>query len=786
MKSKSLAPDIRQNMRYPSSLHGLILTIAITIALLWWRFPDFPDHAGSRVIEPYGDGFKAYATYLYHIQHDSTNTWFQGMNYPFGEHAIPSDTQPLLSNAVRMLSHWLPEVKSYALWAFNYSMLFGMLLAAIFLYLLLVRLGLPVAYSIPLAVLLPFFSPQFWRMTAHFGLAHPEVIPVLMYLLLRFDENKRWRFSFWIALSITAFSLLHFYYMAIMGMTVAAYFGFRILFRQEWKQLPLLAAHLAVQIALPAALLWGWMAGGPSDRTAQPSGFFTYHAIWESLLTGLHQPHWQWIDKHLIKIETTDYEGWSYVGLVAGVAILLMIYRLLAGRLRRPLFVVDSPHQGFVKIMFWVSIVMALFSFGYPFTIPGLESLLSYAEPIRQFRSLGRFAWVFFYVGNIVAFLWLFSATRGKRLQPIAMGSALFLLMFETWHFNRVPDLRLDEIESFTPGKRFTDIPEIDYNRYQAIMTIPYFNIGSDNLGAFGNDGFILQNALTLSLQTGLPTTSAMLTRTSISQTFKQFQLISEPYRPPLLLDELPDNRPFLLVVNNRKLQEDPQVGRLYGHLLYGAKQIFQKEDFHLYEVPLEVFDVRIRQRREQLAAEADTSKLFSIPPFWVDNPNFTFIYESFDQQPSDRVYLGKGAWSGEASKSHVLFDGSIPEQWPGGSYHFSAWVYVGDDLAARTKLDFEEYNPATGERYQQQTTWYFFLVSMVDANGWALVEWPFTASAPDSKLRFSVQNKAMQGQKIYVDELLIRANAAKTFRKDNTGIWYNNRWFPWENTVRQ
>jgi hypothetical protein len=212
---------------------------------------------------------------------------------------------------------------------------------------------------------------------------------------------------------------------------------------------------------------------------------------------------------------------------------------------------------------------------------------------------------------------------------------------------------------------------------------------------------------------------------------------------------------------------------------LYGANLIHEYGDLRLYEVPLEVFDIRIQQRRDQLSAEADNPGLFSIPPFKVDNPNFTHIYEPFDSKASEKVYLGKGAWSSNAVEKQVLFDGSIPKQWPGGAYHFSMWVYVGDDLAARTQLDFEEYNPATGERYQQNTTWYFFLVSMVDANGWALIEMPFTVAAADSKLRFSIQNKAMRGKKVFADELLIRAEAAKTYRKDASGIWYNNRWFP-------
>ncbi len=758
---------------------GLLLVPVLTALLLFWRLPDFPEHGNRRVIEPYGDGFKAYATYLYHIRHDSTHAWFQGMNYPYREHAIPSDTQPLLSNGVRMLSSFFPGIADHALGIFNFSMPLGIWLCALFLYLIFMRLGLPAWYSVPLAIALTFLSPQFWRMSSHFGLAHPEVIPVLLYLLLRFDEKRSWLFSFLIALSIFAFSLLHFYFFAIMAMTIGAYFFFRVLLQRAWKQIPISAAHLAVQVGIPAAFFFSWMAGGPADRTAQPSGFFNYKAIWESVFTSPTQPYWQWVDRHIMKIEQSDFEGFAYAGLVVGFATLIMIYRLFSGRLRKPIFVLETPQAGFVKALFWASVVIVLFSFGHPFNFPGLEWLLSFAGPLKQFRSIGRFAWVFFYVSNIVAFLWLFHTTRGKAWQPAVMCAAIIVLAYEAWNFNRVPDLRLDEIEEFQPGKQFTDLPGMDYSRYQAILTVPYFNIGSDNLGAFGSDGFILQKALTLSLQTGLPTTSAMLTRTSLSQTFKQFQLISEPYRPPVLLDEIPDKRPFLLAVNTQKLESDPQVSRLYGHMLYGANLIYEKDILRLYEVPLDLFELRIKQRREALAAEARSDSLHYAEPFLLDNPNFTFVYEPFDDRDSPRACLGKGAWWGEGRKRQTLYDGTIPKQWPGGMYHFSAWVYVGDDLAARTRLDFEEYKPATGETYQKQTTWMFFIVSMVEPGGWALIEFPFTPVAADSRIRFTFSNKEMGKKPIFVDELLIRAQAAHMYRLDDEGVWYNNRWFP-------
>ena len=64
---------------------------------------------------------------------------------------------------------------------------------------------------------------------------------------------------------------------------------------------------------------------------------------------------------------------------------------------------------------------------------------------------------------------------------------------------------------------------------------------------------------------------------------------------------------------------------------------MYEKDILQIYEVPLDVFETRIRQRREQLMAAAQSDSLYEIAPFWVDNPNFTFVYKSFDDQRSKR-----------------------------------------------------------------------------------------------------------------------------------------------------
>ena len=63
------------------------------------------------------DGLKNYYTPWYHAKYDSTYTHFQGMNYPYGDHVVFADAQPLLSNAIKLfgLGDWTVAIVNYAL-----------------------------------------------------------------------------------------------------------------------------------------------------------------------------------------------------------------------------------------------------------------------------------------------------------------------------------------------------------------------------------------------------------------------------------------------------------------------------------------------------------------------------------------------------------------------------------------------------------------------------------------------------------------------------------------------
>lgn len=762
----------------PRESSGRFVLLILMAGLLALRFPDFFVSPNSKVIEPYGDGYKVYAVMEYHARYDSSYSHYGGMNYPYGEHVIPADAQPLISDAVKFISDHFVDITGYTRAILHFSLLFSMLLCAFFLYLTLRKLEVPVWWAAAVAIGLTFLSPQLHRMTSHYGLSHSSAMAVALYLLLRLEESRDWRTSAWIAFTVFCFSMLHFYFFAILSFFISFYFLFSFLRRPRLWKIPRYAFHYSIQVLLPLAFFYFWMYyGDPAEgRTERPWGFFVFHSIWEGVFTSLYQPFFQWVNESIIRIEEVQFEGAAYVGLAAGLGSVVLLARWLAGGFRRPVVRAGGAHNGFLNKAFWASLALLLFSFGYPFTIPGLEGLLDYAGPLRQFRSVGRFNWAFYYVINLIVFTEIWHWVKGKPWKLALAVAALLLLYYEAYNSAYARDFRLDEVRALQPGARFTDIEGVNYHEFQAILTVPYFNVGSDNLWYHG-EGDIVPLSLTLSAQTGLPTTSAMLTRTPLGQTIKQAQLVTEPYRRPAILDDLPNPKPLLLIVSNYHFEQQKER---YAHLLEGTQLLYETDAFRLLRLPLATFEERIESRIREInhTLASDTLSLYPHGAFLSRDSNLTFYYASFDSLPAPLYYRGGGARQGPASEGVVAFDGRLPGQAAQGWYTFSIWMYIGEDLRARSEAQLLEYLPEGGQEVAQQRYHAYGHIKAIDNDGWALLEFRCIPQLADSHIRFTIRNAELGEQPLFLDELLVRPEAGEAYRRDEAYVWKNNRWF--------
>lgn len=756
----------------------IVLLLLCSMVLIALRFGSWFGQM-NRVVEPYGDGFKAYTAIQYHATHDSTLSHFEGMNYPYGEHAIPAVSQPLVSNSINLISTYLVNIRPYTVAIINSLMLLSVLLCSLFLFLMLRKLKLPAWYAICIALGLTFLSPQIHRMTAHYGLSHLEAIPILLYLLLGFHEKMQWKYSLGIALIALLFPLIHFYYFAIFAFTVSFYFLFKFLYKPSWQHLLKCIPHYAVQILLPLSFFVYWLILNDPvhDRTPEPWGFFAYHTLWEGVVTSMDQPYFQWIDQEIIDIRPMGYENTSYIGIVTFFTLLALIGAWLKRKNKLKIFEFKQEHGGFLTTIFWTSFVILLIALGLPFTISGLEFLLGYTGPFRQFRSVGRYAWLFYYVVNIIAFTWLYEQLHTTQYGKVGLTLLIALLFFEAYNSAYSWNLDLDVVVELEPGQSFPETTAIDYDEYQAILTVPYYNIGSDQF-YWEPEGFIIQKSLTLSIQTGLPVTSAAITRSSRSQTLEQMQLATEPYRYPVLLDTLPNQKPLLMLLDQREYEKEKER---YEHLLDGADLIYSKGDrLRLYHLPLSSFEERLEEQilKVNKRIAQDTTLIWEDNSFATSSDTLGYYYDSMDDQSAARSYLGSGAYEGLLENSNTIDIPTLDQQSAELPYELSIWLYIADDRRTHATFTLSEYD-GNNQLLRQHSVQGFRAIDLFDNNGWGLLEMDFKPAANDSHFQVTVSYPWLRKAPIYLDELLIRPKSLEVYREKADYVWMNNRHYP-------
>ena len=770
--------------RFTGRTGGLLTATLIFTIVIAFHYRDLlVNLRTSKSLEPYRDGIKTHLNAAWHARYGTSDTWFEGMNYPYSEHIVAATELPGVAILLKWLTPLFPGLPDHVFGIVHLLLLVSVLLCPVFLYLIFNKLKLPDWYAIPVALGLTFLAPQNMRMMPHMGLAPLFVIPATIYGLLLFEKGNRWKGSALVFFTVMISSFLHFYFFAITVFTISGFLFFYLFRSFTWQRLGQVSLHFSLMAGLPFLFFYSWMLANDqvTDRCPQPWGFFVLNTKWESVFLSLEMPLYRWINDHLIKIETTDFEGWSYIGMVAGVFVLVAFFRW-AGRLfHKPLLdFFPAEDRAFYYPLLWMGIALALFSGSKPFAIKGLEFLLDYTGPIRQFRSTGRFAWVFYFSINVLAFSGFYylltkwqRKTAGKILLALAMLALLYeASIFSKSQFNYAPD-KLRQVETLVPGHRFTDLPEIDFSRYQAILPIPYYNVGSNNFGATGG-AFTIQQSLILSWQTGLPVTGAMLTRSSRRQSFDQMQLVSEPYRHPKVLDDYKNNKPLLLLVTNPVNQQD---SLLYGHLLEESGLLHQTKQWSLYEMDLTSFDRRIENKKNTVLQAMEQDSLYVAGSFLSTDTVQNFVYLDFDDLRSEKTYQGEGALQGSSLRENELYSGQLPAAKAGQEYQLLTWVYVDEDLLSSIYIRIREEDEA-GQRQSER----FFIISnqilTYDPNGWVLVACPFQLQSERNKISVDFYLKERKERPFYFDEMLIKPAGTQLYRKEEQVLWWNDRFW--------
>lgn len=746
------------------NIGGALLTITIAVIFLNIFYGTILKDPDSYFFSKGGDGLKSYFGSYYHLNHDNSYLHTTSMNYPYGDLVFYSDSQPLVSNTLKFINTLGFDYNFNIIGLINILMLFSIPFGALFLFLLLHRLKLPVLYSVIVAIIIAFMSPQLGRMGGHFSLSYLFFIPIYLYLLHIFFDTRKLYIS--IILGVISFIGLvtHAYFFAFFGfLSFFMLIVFGIQKKEFFPVLKVILPHFAIQIVIPFVLFQLFTIGIASDRTGYPWGFFATRSFPESVFLPIGKPYGKFFHFTYLK-----WEGIAYVGLVSTLVFLVGLYNYFKNIRKKGWFVFNE--NLFLNAALWASIIALLFSFAYPFQWD-LKWLWNYMGPLKQFRASGRFNWLFFYIINITTYYILWNLHKRKKTKftvfllviALAMGiydSYLNVRKRENFLTNSIPEIL--DVENKLPQNNWINL--LDTSQYQAILPLPYFHIGSEVYWIDANNE-TKRTAFAISWKTGLPISAVLLSRTPISQTIKNLAYYFEPLSEYRIIKEYPNKKSLLLLANKGcEFNNNEERFMQYAHL------IEENEFYKAYNLPIDSIIKLNNEYRSNLISETTLITKSELNNFVVIDSS-SFIFESFSNNIPELPF-GISSLSLKAKKHNIILDTLLFRNI--NPIKISFWMEDMDkDLLPRSILKISTKIP-NGQLQQKIRTTVFRHVKYVGDNGWGLIEVEYQPSVPNEFIRIEIWNNLVTRGKINIDNVLIR--------ESNQNIYYNNNRFAFKN----
>ncbi len=726
---------------------GILLTLVLSIAVLILFFGPLLKDPNHIYFSPSGDGLKSYVGAIYHLEHDTTLFRMNAMNYPYGEMAFFTDCQPMIVNPVKILSNHGIDFRPYIVGIINMFMLLSIVLGAVFICLIFLELNISWWFAAIASVGIAMLSPQIGRMGGHFSLSHLMWLPMLIWLLMKFDKNKSYLISVAIGL-VTFFAAgMHMYFFALFGFLFLFYWVNCIYSKQMNFRDYRWVVHLFIQLILPLILVQLIVGYNDTivDRTTHPWGFLNYRANPASVLLPLYKPY----APFLLKIETFrtfDWEAFAFVGLVALIGFIAGIYKMIQ-RIKQKQSWWKVSENRLITVFFWASVASLLLSFSIPFNL-GLMFLLDYLGPIQQLRALARFSWLFYYLLNILVFYGIFKLMKGRLPLKILALLALVFLLYDGYLNitdytprlnNRVTEL--EDENNTSPENAWVSL--INKDDYQAILPLPYFHVGSENVWLEPKCD-ILRQSFIVTLKSGLPSMGVMLSRTSLSQTYKSLELACIPVSPYRIKNDLPNHKPILLMVdecNNLNIAEK--------NLVIHSSPVWQGPKFSLYSLPVDQLDSIALYGQKSFERE-----MRPIREGQIDSTQVLY-YNGFETSPMTGSFAGSGAFTGSMENWNHPLEEKIKNGLPGDTCELLFWVKgLEKDLMPRTTFEFVQKNGDQTVDYKYDQFQHFFC-SLKD--NWMRIRIQFVLQSENDLVMLAIRNRDLKNFQLVLDEIIIR-----------------------------
>lgn len=757
---------------------GLLLVLLAGLLLTLFFFGQLVMHPASRYFGLQGDGMQIYYQTAYHVKHDTAWWQQQSMNYPDGENLFFTGALPMYTNIMKVFGSSAAEASIGIL---NLLMLFSPLFGAIFLYALFRHLRLPWWYGALCGLGIMFLSPQIGRMSGHYSLALSFLLPALIYSLVRFYDYPRRRLSLFIGLLLLAAGGTHLYLLVFCLAACGMYWFILFITRDRgfgrWKFVLL---HFSLQVILPVLLiqLTVMLTDHETDRTSVPWGFTEYIGNWSSIFYP-YQRFYEPLVSPWFFPKHASYEAVSYIGVVGAVGLIAVVIVQLVRLVRRRFdLLLSVSDRKVINILCWTSLLLVFLSFGWPFLLQDDGSWLKYAGPFRQFRALGRFNWMFYYMINILAVyrLWKLAEHRkgkfGMMVRSIVPFAVPAMLLADGWDHSRRFEKELnnkfaalDDTENTLPENRW--LRKLKVSDYQAILPLPYYHNGSECAGIVPDDHAIFNITYAVSLKTGLPMLSMLSGRSSIGKANEHINLIYDPVKPLSLLNRLPDKRPFLVLARKSGLSKNEQ------ELLDLATPLYETAEYNVYSLqPVKIAE-RVLVQYDKHVAAFTAQQTWPVWPFMSTDSLRTYACRDYEEMKG-KPFRGKSSMPGTAGGFNELYFAEIPGAKIGNNTASFWFADYQKDLYGRTTIELSLH---TGDKVDTAIYCGMFRAVKALSGSWALAEIPFILKDPSQRVQIVVWNHELPKEApLFFDELQIKHDSTQLFDVQKDSVQHNNR----------
>jgi hypothetical protein len=366
--------------------------------------------------------------------------------------------------------------------------------------------------------------------------------------------------------------------------------------------------------------------------------------------------------------------------------------------------------------------------------------------------------------------LWHYAQTRKQVWMKIATIVLPFcLLSYEAWQ-HQVHERSIPQPNTLTRLMQGLNPPAwltcLDTSRYQAILPLPYYHLGSENLVARPKEDLFLQ-VQRAAYATGIPDMGVHMSRTSIRQTVQQMQLHLEQVEVPRILVDFESEKALALFTLP---QYEKEARAACPHLFEKAKLVHQSQDAMIWMLQLD--DIRQTVRAQFTAMKEDILSQDVPINRWKTGTSQFFRHENYDGLKGvSAPLLGSGALKATMSDSTFLYQGAIPK----GKYSISFWIDATLDQAVNAELKMIQTDASGNRIVQSKEDCRPFVKAIQD--GWALVEIEFEVAQEQTNISL-FQHKIGVHLPLAIDECQIRPSGVDVFYRSEHYMSKNNRWY--------